>query len=127
MPSLGAFGTAGTMIGMGARAVWASPYGKLGLAGAALGGTYGAFSNNTSVMGGAFKGAALGMAVRPAVRGARAGMGMYNMARGMGMGRGVAAWQGLAGVGRGSAALIGNTANRALGRVSSYLPRFAGG
>lgn len=100
-------------------------YAKLGIAGAALGGTYGAFSNNTSVMGGAAVGAGLGLAARPAYFGARAGMGMYNIARGMGMGRGTAAWQGLAGIGRGSAALIGNTANRAFGRISSYLPRIA--
>ena len=113
----------GALRGM-ARSAWASPYAKLGLAGAALGGTYGAFSNNTSVAGGAFKGAALGLAARPAYFGARAGMGMYNLARGMGMGRGVAAWQGLAGVGRGSAALIGRTASRA---VNPFLPRFAGG
>lgn len=108
-----------------ARSAWASPYGKLGIAGAALGGSYGAFSNNTSVMGGALTGAGLGLAARPAYFGARAGAGMYNIARGMGMGRGQAAWQGFAGIGRGSAQLIGNTANRAINRVSSYLPRIA--
>jgi hypothetical protein len=108
-------------LGVGARAAWANPYGKAAIIGGGLGGIYGAFSDNTSVIGGMFKGAALGAGARGAYTAGRAGIGAYNISRGMGLGKGQAAWSAATGLGRGAGSLIGNTARRAYNPIKSTL------
>jgi hypothetical protein len=85
-------------LGYGARAA----YGFAGLGGLArrtiagsvggalAGGTYGAFSDNTSVLGGAFKGAFLGGIGGVAANAAIKGSGVYRGLRGMGQSRSTA-------------------------------------
>ena len=107
----GAIGSAGAT--SAAKAAWASPYGKSAIIGAGVGGVYGAFSDNTSVLGGMVKGAALGAGGRAAYGLGRGGMAMYGLGRGMGMGKGQAAWQAVAGMGRGAGSFIGTTTTKA--------------
>ncbi|MBW1802320.1 MAG: hypothetical protein JRJ85_16520 [Deltaproteobacteria bacterium] len=127
-----AYGARGASVGSQAFAgiAGANRAGARAVVGGVAGGTYGAFSENTSIMGGAAMGAGLFAGAPLAVtRGGsrlRAMGGIYGQARGMGMGRGQAAWGVAAGQGRNASQYIGNTANRALGRINSSLKAKAG-
>ena len=97
-----------------------NPYARSAITGAALGGMYGAISDDTSVLGGMAKGALGGVALRGAYGGAMAGRAMYGLARaqGMGVGRSVAAAgvglaRGAYALGASSARFIGNTTTKA--------------
>jgi len=50
----------GGWINSAVRSGWASPIGRRAMMGAGIGAAYGMFSNNTSIKGGAFMGAAIG-------------------------------------------------------------------
>ena len=101
--------------GLAAKGAWgsASPFARrtaqFSAGGAALGGAYGAFSDDTSVLGGALKGAALGAGGFAAVNRGMMAAGGYRGARALGMGRGKSLGMGLAMMGRKSARDIGNT------------------
>jgi hypothetical protein len=100
--------------GIGRGLMRMGPYGRSALLGAGAGAAYGAFSDKTSVLGGALKGAALGVGLRGGVAAGRAGSAMYRMARYGGMSSGGAVAAAVAGLGGGSASLIGRTYNRAI-------------
>lgn len=105
-----------------AKQAWASPVARSAIYGAGAGAAYGALSDNTSVLGGALAGAAIGgygrrLAMTGAVRsGWNAGAGRwggYGMFAGAGLGAGKAAarvaWSDARRAGR----FIGSTATRA--------------
>jgi hypothetical protein len=115
----GAIGSAGAA--SAARSAWASPYGKAAIIGAGVGGIYGAFSENTSVLGGMVKGAALGAGGRAAFGAGAAGLQRFRYGKLMGMGNGQAAWGAMQGLGRDARNLIGNTKSRAYNYIQSTL------
>lgn len=85
--------------------------------GAAIGGAYGAFADDTGVLGGALAGAGL---AGPGFGLARAGMGTYRAARGAGGFLGVGS--GAVGMGRMNAAgFAGQAMARKLGNYGGYL------
>ena len=120
MPNWGALGAG--MKGLG-RAVIGSSYGRTMLAGAGLGGLYGGFSDNTSIMGGALPGAALFGGARMMGSAARTGALAAKAGRQGGL-TGAALW-GYAGARAGGQ--IGKTLMRAYNPIKSTLKAtFAG-
>jgi len=94
--------------------------------GGLAGGAYGAFANDTSMLGGALGGAALFAGGYGAGVLGRRGYGVYRGLTGMGQGRRTAAnlaFQAMAGD---SATLIGNTGRRAYGRIQALGARGRG-
>lgn len=100
------------------------------LAGGIAGGTYGAFSDNTSILGGALGGAALGAGALGATRLGQMGLGRYAAARAGGrgithlaggLGRRQAAAAGIRHMGRMSSRLIGRTGRQAFNGFKSTM------
>ena len=92
-----------------------SGMGNIGLSatlGGIGGGMYGAVSGDTSVMGGALKGASLGLGGLGAARLGARGFSRYGTARAFGAGRSEAAGIAVGSMGRMSSAFIGNSASR---------------
>ena len=98
-----------------------NPYARAAITGAVGGGIYGAFSDNTSILGGMAKGAALGTGLRGGFAAGKVGAAMYRMGRYGGRGVAGAATAAVLGLGKGSASLIGNTAKRAYNPIASTL------
>lgn len=115
-------GLAGVARGMNWMAA-ANPYTRAAITGAAAGGLYGAFSDDTSVLGGAMMGAGVGYGGLLGYKAAN--IGLSHAVLGHGWRRSVQA------MGRYSASTLGRTWSRAYnpiaGHVRSYFPRFAPG
>lgn len=91
------------------------------IAGGIAGASYGAFSDNTSVLGGAVKGALGGAGLVGAARLGSVGMGAFGRARRRGLGVGASAYRGLSAMGRFSKNTIGNTLSKAYNPIKSAM------
>lgn len=100
-----------------------NPIGRSALAGAALGGIYGGFSDNTSVLGGMTKGAIGGAALSIGVGTAGRAIAAGSIARRAGMGFGGT----MRAMGNASKSYIGGTFNRAYNPIKSTLKATFGG
>lgn len=88
----------------------------------ALGGAgYGAFSEDTSVLGGALMGAGIGFGGVASAKLGRVGMGAYRAARAGGLRRGAAASMGMQAIGSHSRSFIGSSYSRAVNGIKSTL------
>jgi len=99
-----------------------SPLARLGMAsglGAIAGGTFGAFSDNTSVLGGALAGATLGAGAYGAYGAGKA----YKGLRSAGMGRKDAALGVVSGIGSNMNQMFGSRLTRAINPIVSSLKR----
>jgi hypothetical protein len=110
-------GMLGGTRGATAAAAWksASSYTRMGLAGAGLGAVYGGFSSDSSVLGGALKGGAMGLSAAFGVRAAK----RWNYLRAGGIGSGQTAWNAIRRTGAEAGRLIGNTSHRAYNSFKS--------
>jgi hypothetical protein len=95
--------------------------------GGVTGGIYGAFADDTSVLGGALGGAMLGAGGYGGAMLGRRGLRAYGGFRRAGMGAGQAAGQAFGVMGDVSSAYIGNTARRAYNSFSGFARGFARG
>jgi hypothetical protein len=109
----GAIGKYAGMAGKGLVTAWGTGIGKSMMLGAGVGGLYGGFSDNSSILGGVLKGATLGAGLYGAgVMGIR-GSQIWKASRLRGMGRGASlAWTAQT-LGRETRSLIGNTSTKA--------------
>jgi len=104
--------------------VGASSTAQRAVAGGALGGAYGAFADDTSMLGGAAMGAGMGAASVSAGRGLGRGYNTYKRLRGLSgvnIGRGQAGWAATVGAGQDSKKFIGNTMSKAYGSFRSTM------
>lgn len=113
-------------LSFGLRALARNPALGRAVPGAVIGAGYGAFSDDTSVLGGALTGAAIGAGSVPLGRGARAGMSYYRGMRSMGQGRGRSAYVAMYGMGQDSARYIGGGFTKAYNTIKG-LPSSATG
>lgn len=97
--------------------------GKRALWGAGVGGAYGAFSDNTSMIGGALTGAAIGAAGPSVARVSRAGINAARYTRGGAAQRAAA---GAFAMGRASRRMFGSAMNRAVNPISGLGSAFLG-
>lgn len=95
--------------------------GMMSAAGAGLGGAYGAISDDTSILGGALGGAALGFGGWKAYGGLSRGLSRYGKATALGVSRSTAAGRAFAAAGREASGYIGNTISQAPNRIRSTL------
>jgi hypothetical protein len=110
-------GAAGMGMNYAARGMnWMAnnPYARSALVGAGVGGVYGAFSDNTSVLGGMAMGAMAGAGGRGLFNAGKYGVGTYRNMRNMfGQGRGAALADTFSAMADKSKSLIGNTITKA--------------
>jgi hypothetical protein len=109
----GAIGKYAGMVGKGLGTAWGTGIGKSMMLGAGVGGLYGGFSDNSSILGGAFKGAMLGAGVYGAGALGVRGKQIWSAARLGGRGRGAAAAYTAQTLARETRSLIGNTSTKA--------------
>jgi hypothetical protein len=126
---LGAIGVRGAGVGFRSLSKMSNA-GLTSVGGAFVGGTYGAFSDDTSMVGGALIGAGIGGAGYGAARLGKRGMTAYGAMRHAGFGRSEAASFAMNRMGKMTARFIGNTYSRAAAPIKStlkgYTPRYSG-
>jgi len=117
---LGARGTAGVAINRMSRM---SNTGISSAAGAIAGGTYGAFSDNTSVLGGALMGAGIGAGAYDGLKAAKRASTYYGGWRAAGAGRGKSAYRSIMGTAWDAKNKIGPSlkGNKAMNSIGSTL------
>lgn len=127
MPMVGSLlQRAKSMAATGAINLWAAkPLTQSMIGGAAIGGLYGAFSDNTSVLGGMAMGAGLGAAGLGAAKLGRKGYRAYMGARmSSGVGRRAAMGAAVGAMGAMSSRFIGSSYNRAVNGFQGLRNRF---